>query len=227
MAYAEITYGENGLRMTVDGVQRNPSGIVGPHMSMEDWDESRVLDGGTRYDRTYHEWPKELNLAERAFLVLGNDLQPYQDRFESNVIGKMVKRHCYACGDVKARVERDFDELVAPVIMRDAPHVMPKRGRLAAHGILDPRVDSFEMPRNLDNEQLPCIEMVQGFAKSMPIEAHMPFVPQRGRVTFECRMRYSSEGALRKAECVIMRREYYAVNVSFSKSGVGRAITAG
>lgn len=225
MAYAEITYGRNGLRLTVDGVPHEPS--IGPsaHMSMEDWEEPRVLDGGTRYDCTYHEWPKELSLGEQAFLVLGNDLQPYQDRFESNVIGRIVKRHCYACGDVKARIERDFDELVAPIIARDMPHVLPKRGRLAAHGILDPHADSFEMPQNIDKEPLPCIEMVGGTAMSMPIEAHMPFVSQRGRITFECRMRYSSEGVLRKAECIIMRREYYAVNVSFSKSGVGRVIT--
>lgn len=225
MEYARISLGPRP-RLTIDGVECMPSTDGGPHMSMDEWQETRVLDHWLRTDTVYHEWPTEPNLLVSQFQVLGYGVQLYQERFVSTELGTITKRRYYACEDVKERIERDFDELVVPIIRRDAPHTLPQRGKFGSFGFLDPRVDRFPMPANIDKDDLPCIELKRGTATTMPIEAMMPPVSKRGRVMFWCRMRYSAEGRLRKAECTIIRRQGWLVVVSFGLSGVGKVSSA-
>lgn len=222
MAYADISYGESGLRLTVDGVFREPSGIVGPHMAMEDWTTSRMLDNGLRHDTMRHEWPSELLPSDHDFDVLGMDKQPYQETFDSTEIGTIRRRWLYACGDTRVRVEHDFDNLVVPVLKSDIPDVVPKRCRISSVGIRDPWDDEIVMPEDMRNESIPCIELVSGLAKTMPIEAVIPFTAERGQTTFGCRMRYSAKGQLRRAEVTILRKGQWEVVVSYDAKGRGR-----
>lgn len=225
MAYAEIGIGDDGLSLTVDGVPYESSSWYQSRPAMEDWSTSNTLDHGLRRDDNRHEWPRELLPFDHIFDVLGNDKQAYQETFDSTEIGSIKKRWLYACGDTKARVERDFDKLVVPVLKRDIPDVVPKGCKLSSSGIKDPWADSFMMPKYMHKEDAPCIELRYGYAKTMPIDAIMPFVAERGHTMFGCRMRYSKEGRLKKAEVTILRKGQWEVTVSFSAAGVGKVMS--
>lgn len=224
MEFIKININGNKLTMTVDGIPYNLASSREwnrPHMAMEAWEEWMHYDHGFETAHTYYEWPEHDDFAN-VFRVLGNDIQTYRIRHEYSSYETNVKRWYYACGDVKARVEHDFNHNVAPLICLEAPETLPKRGRLSAFGLLDPRVDTFEWPRYLYKEVPPCIELVHDYCKTMPVKALMHPTVAKGRITFFCAMRYSPTGMLKKAEVSIIRRQQWNVRVTFDKNGNGK-----
>lgn len=219
MAYADITYGPSGTRLTVSGVDPRDNDREYDHMAMESWKATTYFDSYARADTTYFEWSEPNSFDRMEFAPLGGDMVTYAVRYTSTEPGERTDRWTYACGDIKAKVEHDFDTLVAPAIIREVPQSLPKAKRLRAHGIMDPKVDEFVWPRNPKMDTPPCIELRHSHTKTMPIDAVMPFVTKRGQTCFECRMRYGGDGRLRKAEVVILRREQWNIDVTFTAAG--------
>ena len=221
MEYIRITPSGSyidGRRITEDMVPKRE------HKALEDWEDTTTRRGGL--DDVYsYKWPKP-DEGDRRFTVLGNDIQPYCISLVSDYIDLPTEWHWYACGDVKERVEMEFNETVAPAIKRDTPQVLSKSGRLFAHGLLDPQVDDFVWPRFLKNETPPCIEIKSATTMRMPITAHMPAIYETGKIAFECDMRYSKEGKLVKAECYIRRRQDWYVQVAVYGPGKAHAMKA-
>lgn len=216
MAFAEIRYGADGVRGYIDGVETfggEWDEWRSEHKAMEEWSFSS--SSGTEW----REWPRNCG---NPFAAIGHDVQLYRVRSVSVNAGEITHDYWYACGDTKAKVERDFDQLVAPVIKRDAPEAMPARGKLAAVGLLDPRKDDFVWPKYVYNESPPCIELQRDCAKTMPIRAIMHPVWVKGWNVFRCEMRYGGTGRLVKAKCSIIRRGQWDVDVKFNAAGQGR-----
>lgn len=227
MAYGEILIGKDGkVRTLLDG---KPYDVHEErrreHMAREEWSHESSYDLGDRVIRSGHEW-NELKEIEHCWMSpLDEDVIVYKDVLSITGGTDRVNRHCYACGVTKARIEADFDDRVAPAIMRDAPQTMPKRGKLHTYGIMDPRVDDFVWPDNLKLDTPPCIEIRRNYAKTMPIVAEIPPIGQRGKVMFSCEMRYGANGDLVRADCHIMRREDWVVRVQFHGSGNGWVVS--
>ena len=220
MAYAEIRLG-NPNELRIDGVRSDLRQREYDHMAMESWGVSNYDAHSMCRRWTKFEWVEPSQMTLAMFSPLGKDVQPY--RVSWGVGDDVTTRTwLYACGDIKERVERDFDALVAPAIIREVPQSLPKRKVLKAHGLRDPYDADFVWPRWPDRETPPCIELRHGTARSMPIEAVMPFTFARGSTNFECRMRYGENGALKKAECVILRREQWNIDVVLSPRGVAK-----
>ena len=211
MAYAEIRFGEDA-GLYIDGIKSSGYEPERDHLTMEDWSHH----AGRNWSE--FEWVEASTWTAQTFRSLGSDMVVYQTRYGIDDSDN-VKRWVYACGDVKERVERDFDEIVAPTIIRDVPQALPERKTLRAHALIDPRVDRVTWPRWPDREIPPAIELRRGTAKTMPIEAHMPPTNARGSANFMCRMRYGSNGLLKKAECTILRRPQWRVIVTVSPAG--------
>lgn len=227
MAYAEILVGRDGkVRMTLDGMPYDPDEHRMEHMVRENWSHESSYDYGTRVIRSEHRWEELDDIFDTWIKPLGSDVIVYKKILSVSNETPDTDRFYYAYGDTKARIECEFNERVAPVIMRDAPYAMPKRGKLHTYGILDPKVDDFAWPVNMKNETPPCIEIQRTYRKTMPIEALIPPIAARGKVMFACQMRYSPAGDLVRADCHIMRREDYNVRVSFRGKGEGRVIPA-
>ncbi len=225
MAYAEIVLGDP-IRYRVGGIEREPGWhdeLRAEHKAMEDWSSTMdwAHDGEYRVDHSYHEWPKDGPLPG-SFGRYTDDVQMYRERLESTHIGEINHWWFYACGELKAKIEYDFDDLVAPVIRREAPQTLTKTGRLHSFGLLDPRVDDFVWPKDLQWTFPPCIEIQRGYAKTMPIQAIMHPTVKRGMTTFSCKMRYNDSWRLVKAECRIIRSQEWLVDVRFTAGGAAR-----
>lgn len=223
MAYAEILVGEDGrIKMYLDGLPHHPKDAQRrEHMVRENWSKTSSYDYSERTIKTSVEWDVLPDLNSWV-LPLGNDVIVYRKTLSVCGEVKRIETWHYACGDTKTRIERDFNEHVAPVIMRDAPQVMPKRGKLHTYGIMDPRVDDFVWPENMKVETPPCIEIHRAYTKTMPIEAEIPPIGVKGKVMFMCQMRYSPTGDLVRANCRVMRRDEWVVQVSFRGKGGSR-----
>ena len=225
MAYAEILYGRNGrvTRLILDGADVTGKKRTYAHMAMEPWN---YKSGDAR---VYHEWP-DSGPASDLIGVLGNGVQPYRVRSERNGRSTNIEIRYYACGDVKERIERDFNETVAPAIRRNARESLPKNGKLVTHGILDPRVDEFEWPRNIRKDELtsnpPCIELTQNWSRAMEIVATIPPIVQKGKVTFAADLGYDSNGVLIRASVLIVRRERWDLHLSVSPRGTAWVTSA-
>lgn len=226
MAYGEILIGEDGsIRTLLDG---KPYDVHETrrreHMAREDWYHESSYDHGERVIRSGNEWG-ELADFDYWLRPLGDDVIVYSKVLSITGKADGVDRFYYACGRTKERIESEFNERVAPVIMRDAPQTLPKRGRLHTYGLRDPRVDDFVWPDNIKLVAPPCIEILRTYAKTMPIEAFIPPIAQRGKVMFECTMRYGPDGDLVRADCHIMRRDDWLVRVSFKGNGDGKVVS--
>lgn len=227
MAYGEILMGEDGsIRTLLDG---EPYDVHETrrreHMAREEWGHESSYDHGERVIRSGNEWGE---LADFDYWIepLGNDVIVYRKML--SITGEVddVDRFYYACGRTKARIESEFNEMVAPTIMRDAPQTLPRRGGLHTYGLMDPRFDDFVWPENIKLVTPPCIEIRRTYAKTMPIDAFIPPIGQRGKVMFECTMRYGPDGDLARADCRIMRREDWLVRVRVDRNGDGKVVSA-